>query len=52
LRAQPGFERTPIVAVTGYGQQGDRLRSKAAGIDHHMTKPVDPQILQTLLNAG
>lgn len=43
LRAQPEFARTPIVAVTGYGQQSDRERSREAGIDHHMTKPVDPR---------
>jgi PAS domain S-box-containing protein len=52
LRAQQDFERTPIVAVTGYGQQGDRLRSREAGIDFHMTKPVDPEALQALLEAG
>jgi signal transduction histidine kinase/CheY-like chemotaxis protein len=52
LRAQPDFQRTPIVAVTGYGQQGDRLRSREAGIDHHMTKPVDPDVLQALLEVS
>jgi PAS domain S-box-containing protein len=49
LRSQPEFERTPIVAVTGYGQLSDRRRSLEAGIDHHMTKPVDPEALQALL---
>jgi PAS domain S-box-containing protein len=52
LRARPDFERIPIVAVTGYGQPGDRLRSREAGIDHHMTKPVDPEALQALLTAS
>ncbi|HVH99599.1 MAG TPA: PAS domain S-box protein [Enhygromyxa sp.] len=52
LRAQRDFQRTPIVAVTGYGQQGDRLRSREAGIDFHMTKPVDPNALQALLEVG
>jgi protein-histidine pros-kinase len=49
LRSQPGFEHTPIVAVTGYGQLSDHRRSLEAGIDHHMTKPVDPHALQALL---
>jgi PAS domain S-box-containing protein len=52
LRSQPEFERTPIVAVTGYGQLSDHRRSLEAGIDHHMTKPVDPEALQTLLTTA
>ncbi len=38
-----------LVAVTGWGQQEDRERSRAAGFDHHLTKPVDPDALQGLL---
>ena len=38
-----------LVAVTGYGQDGDRRRSREAGFDVHLTKPVDPVILDTLL---
>jgi CheY-like chemotaxis protein len=49
LRARPDFETTPIVAVTGYGQRSDQLRSQEAGIDFHMTKPVDPDALQAVL---
>jgi len=49
LRAQDVFARTPIVAVTGYGQESDRLRAYEAGIDRHMTKPVDPDALRTIL---
>jgi signal transduction histidine kinase/ActR/RegA family two-component response regulator len=49
LRAQPEFAGTPIVAVTGYGQVSDQRRSQEAGIDHHLTKPVEPHALQTLL---
>jgi PAS domain S-box-containing protein len=52
LRARPDFVSVPIVAVTGYGQPSDRLRSREAGIDHHMTKPVDPEALQALLTAS
>jgi CheY-like chemotaxis protein len=49
LRAQTEFAHTPIVAVTGYGQQSDRERSVEAGINHHMTKPVDPDALRDVL---
>jgi two-component system CheB/CheR fusion protein len=49
LRLDPEFEATPLVAVTGYGQEVDRRRSKSAGIDYHLTKPVDPATLQQLL---
>jgi PAS domain S-box-containing protein len=49
LRAQTGFEETILIALTGYGQEGDRCRSKDAGFDHHVTKPVEPDVLQKLL---
>jgi CheY-like chemotaxis protein len=42
---------TRIVAVTGYGQDEDRLRSRAAGFDEHLTKPVDPEVLQSFVAA-
>jgi CheY-like chemotaxis protein len=38
-----------LVAVTGYGQDGDRRRSREAGFDVHLTKPVDPLVLDALL---
>ncbi|MEP7218842.1 MAG: PAS domain S-box protein, partial [Bacteroidota bacterium] len=38
-----------IVAVTGYGQEEDRRRTREAGIDHHMVKPIDPRALRVLL---
>jgi protein-histidine pros-kinase len=52
LRGQQEFEHTPIVAVTGYGQHDDRLRAFKAGITYHMTKPVDPNALQSVLAAS
>jgi PAS domain S-box-containing protein len=45
LREQPGFQSTPLIALTGYGQAEDRQRSERAGFDLHLTKPVDPQRL-------
>jgi PAS domain S-box-containing protein len=41
-----------LVAVTGYGQDEDRRRSKEAGFDHHFVKPVDPATLADVLHAG
>jgi PAS domain S-box-containing protein len=49
LRAQPEFRRTPLVAVTGYGQDEDRRRSREAGFDMHLTQPVDPDALQAFV---
>ncbi len=52
LREQPRFDNTPIIAVTGYGQEEDRRRSRQAGFDHHLTKPVSPEVLQSFLDKG
>ncbi|HEY6066575.1 MAG TPA: MASE1 domain-containing protein [Thermoanaerobaculia bacterium] len=45
LRTQPGSESARIVAVSGYGQAEDRERSRAAGFDDHLLKPVPPNRL-------
>ena len=44
----PG-RRVLLIAVTGYGLPEDRRRSAAAGFDHHLVKPLDPQALAALL---
>jgi DNA-binding response OmpR family regulator len=38
-----------LVAITGWGQSGDRAKSAAAGFDHHLTKPVDYRELAKVL---
>jgi CheY-like chemotaxis protein len=38
-----------LVALTGWGQKQDRERSREAGFDHHLVKPVDVDALQALL---
>jgi signal transduction histidine kinase/CheY-like chemotaxis protein len=38
-----------LIAVTGWGQESDRRRSKEAGFDHHVTKPVEFAALKKLL---
>ena len=49
IRQQPWGKNLTLVAVTGWGQEGDRLRSREAGFDHHVVKPVDPAALSKLL---
>ncbi|MFN2385097.1 MAG: ATP-binding protein [Thermoanaerobaculia bacterium] len=51
IRKEPWGETVLLVAVTGWGQEGDRRRSKEAGFDHHLVKPVDPAALMRLLEA-
>ena len=46
LRESGEGPRPLLVAMTGFGQAEDRARTAAAGFDHHLTKPVDPQLLQ------
>jgi len=38
-----------LLALTGYGQPGDRQRAKEAGFDAHLLKPVDLEVLSELL---
>lgn len=52
LRAHPDFERVPIIAISGYDQSNDIERSRAAGINFHMVKPVDSQLLMKLIEAN
>jgi len=49
LRALDGGEQMTLVAVTGWGQAEDRRRTEAAGFDHHLTKPIDPNLVESLL---
>jgi len=49
LRRLPGLQRVRLAALTGWGQQEDRRRSKEAGFDVHLVKPVDPAALEGLL---
>jgi signal transduction histidine kinase/CheY-like chemotaxis protein len=51
IRAQPEYVDTMIVAVSGYGQEQDRLRSKSVGFDYHVVKPIDPTVLAGLIGS-
>lgn len=40
-----------IIAITGYGKEDDRQRSRESGIDHHLLKPADFATLLSLLSS-
>jgi two-component system CheB/CheR fusion protein len=48
IRDKRGRDIT-LIALTGWGQEGDRRRAMEAGFDYHLTKPVDPGALNDLL---
>ena len=49
MRQMPQVADALLIALTGYGQQGDRQRGRDAGFDGHMLKPVDPHALAKLI---
>jgi PAS domain S-box-containing protein len=49
IRAEPGGGDVLLIAITGWAQDSDKARSRAAGFDHHLTKPIEPQTLIELL---
>jgi PAS domain S-box-containing protein len=49
IRKQPWGRDLLMVALTGWGQEEDRHRSREAGFDAHIVKPVDPEALLALL---
>jgi len=51
LRDRHGTGDLTLVALTGWGQEQDRRRSKEAGFDHHLTKPVELATLQAVLES-
>ena len=52
IRAHDEGKQIYLVALTGYGQPEDRLRSKEAGFDELVLKPLDVQQLALLLQRG
>ena len=49
LRRQEWAEKIILIALTGWGQERDKQRSRAAGFDFHLVKPVEPGALEALL---
>jgi signal transduction histidine kinase/CheY-like chemotaxis protein len=52
LRELPAFAATKLIAMTGYGQEEDKQNSREAGFNHHLVKPVDPEVLLGLLQTS
>jgi len=50
IRAQPRGQSILLMALTGWGEDEDKERSKEAGFDLHFVKPVSPTALGTLLD--
>jgi two-component system, chemotaxis family, CheB/CheR fusion protein len=48
LRQSSAGQRALLIAVTGWGQEEDRRRTREAGFDHHLTKPVELRQLEHL----
>ncbi len=52
VREKPQHKDVYLIALTGYGQQGDRERARGAGFNEHLVKPVDLATLKRLLADG
>jgi PAS domain S-box-containing protein len=52
IRSTPWGEKMTLVAVTGWGREIDMRRSHESGFDRHLTKPVEPDVLEALLNSS
>ena len=52
MRALPDGQALTLIALTGWGQDQDRARTRLAGFDHHMVKPADIDALSALLQAA
>jgi len=50
LRPMPGLEATTLVALSGWGSDEDRRKSKEAGFDRHLVKPTDGEEIEALLD--
>ena len=49
LRATPLLKDAFLIALTGWGGEDDRRRSREAGFDAHLTKPVESTVIDALL---
>jgi CheY-like chemotaxis protein len=51
IRLEAWGRRALLIAVTGWGQDEDKRKAQSAGFDQHLTKPVDPDQIERLLDA-
>ena len=51
LRASEQRRSMLLIALTGYGQDADRQRTREAGFDHHLVKPLEPATLEKIVES-
>lgn len=51
IRHEAWGRHTLLIALTGWGQEDDKIRAASAGFDHHLTKPVAPDAVQHLVQS-
>jgi len=51
VRATPWGRRAALVAVTGWGQEQDRMRTAQSGFDQHLVKPISADTVESLLQS-
>jgi PAS domain S-box-containing protein len=49
IRSRPWGKQVVLIALTGYGQEKDKLQSLEAGFNYHLVKPAEPTALEKLL---
>ena len=52
IRKDPAFSDLKLIALTGWGSEEERRRSREAGFNDHWVKPVDPARLRVLVGTG
>ena len=52
LRDVPELHGITLFAVTGYGQDSDRQKTRAAGFAHHFVKPIDLDVIEAVRERG
>jgi CheY-like chemotaxis protein len=50
MRLEAWGRNAVLIALTGWGQEQDKQAAKAAGFDEHLTKPVDPDDVERVLD--
>jgi CheY-like chemotaxis protein len=50
-RLRERLDAIRLIALTGYGHESDRQKTRQAGFDHHLVKPVDLEAIDALLSS-
>lgn len=52
IRNRPQFAHVPLVALSGFGRDSDRIAARAAGFDHHLVKPIEFDEIRRMLSSA